>query len=486
MKNQKYISKNNEKDINNDIFFSDELSFLMLQNNVDEIKYSNKNLVYPEVIDSKGNVVRANNIKGFASDSKPTIANMNSNIDGLAVENNFLGYAFLSSLQQNPLVHNICKINSDGMTEKGLKVYSNDDSLNNKVQELEKELKRLNVEEILSSVAYKSLLLGVSYIYPKIKNDQDDLENELLYNSTKISKGSLQGFLVLEPLWTVPIETNTTNPLVDDFYKPKKYSVMGKTIDCSRIMRVVYSELTNILAPLYLFGGISLSQQVLPFVNAYQNTKKEIIKIVSRYNTNILKTNTNAINTISGNSDVKISVAKKMLNRIKNFILLKNNHGIFALNQDEEFQQIQMNLTGLVDILQQQAEAICAVQGIPVSKLFGQAPRGMNATGEHDLENFNQGLKTNRKRMLETAKDNICKICMLNLWGEIEDNIYVEFNPPGTLDEYKQSDLLNDAIDRMVVIKSNGGMTNKEFRDNLLNLNNFDINLSDEIFDDVR
>ena len=56
----------------------------------------------------------------------------------------------------------------------------------------------------------------------------------------------------------------------------------------------------------------------------------------------------------------------------------------------EEFYPITTLLTGLMELTRQQLEVLSLVIRMPVAKLFGTPPRGFNATGENDEQNWAQ------------------------------------------------------------------------------------------------
>ena len=55
---------------------------------------------------------------------------------------------------------------------------------------------------------------------------------------------------------------------------------------------------------------------------------------------------------------------------------------------DEELAQLNTPLSGLDSILSQMYELVTMTTGMPVTKFLGLSPRGFNATGEHDQNNY--------------------------------------------------------------------------------------------------
>jgi phage-related protein (TIGR01555 family) len=82
-----------------------------------------------------------------------------------------------------------------------------------------------------------------------------------------------------------------------------------------------------------------------------------------------------------------IDMARHMMNTI-------------AIDSTDDYDQKNMTLSGIREILEQYQFAICAATGIPATKLFGRSPAGQNATGESDLENYYNMVSAYQKNTL--------------------------------------------------------------------------------------
>jgi len=425
------------------------------QPNIPRMNYNQ----WPLVMDEKGKQVRADKImkKHWLGDNMPNAnpggygGNININqINSLALDNVFLGWGELSLLQTNCIIQNICSIMSQSMTEKWIKFRSRDETKQDKIIELEKEFDRFKVKEIINKMLYNTMLLGTSYLNPKFKDDEEYQAEELIIDPIKIKKGSLEEFFVIEPTWVVPIEFNMVNPRMPNFYSPEAYILYGKRIHATRMKRTMFIKPLNLLSPMYLFGGIPPIQQILPYILDYLNTKKQIVQIISRFNLSIIQTNMNALGSAG------------VMKRIQALNQLKNNSSVLMMDKETEaFTQVQVNLTGLADLLQQQGEMLSLFSQIPVSKLFGEAPKGLNATGEYDAQNFNALIHTKQENDLRPVLDYISQIIQLNTFGEIDQDIEFDFNPLGELSDTLKSVMRNDKVTRAVNLV-NAGIANPE------------------------
>ncbi|WP_146696256.1 anti-CBASS protein Acb1 family protein, partial [Haemophilus influenzae] len=59
-----------------------------------------------------------------------------------------------------------------------------------------------------------------------------------------------------------------------------------------------------------------------------------------------------------------------------------------AVDSEDDYNILNADLGGIVDVLDEFKVAISADVNIPVAILFGQSAKGMNATGQSDFESY--------------------------------------------------------------------------------------------------
>lgn len=395
---------------------------------------------YPMIMDEDGKTkVRADEvIRRYMGDAISPLSggipltNFSFNqLNSLLVDNVFMGYAELSVLTQNGILGRICAILAEEMWSKGieLKGVGSEDVDEDKIKELELELERLDFKGVMEWSAYLSFVFGSCLVYPKIKGDEvnNERENELFIDDVKINKGDLEYLKTIEPTWYVPIKYNTTDPFSEWFYFPEFYTVIGQITHCTRIFKITYQEAVDLLKPVYLFNGIPLLQQSVSWVSKFEQVYNEIIAIVKRYNLSVLKTNIEAIIDPNDADNIQ-NAAANLKNRLDIFNAFRNNMGTLAIANTEEFEQVQMTLTGLDTLLTKSLEYISIVPGITITKLFGDSLKGgLSSKGEHETNNFYDHVRALQNRMFKDPVTNIIHLAMLNIWGKIEESITWDF-----------------------------------------------------------
>jgi len=82
----------------------------------------------------------------------------------------------------------------------------------------------------------------------------------------------------------------------------------------------------------------------------------------------------------------------KLMKRVELTNTGKSVHRAVILDKEDEWEQRQLSLAGVRDVIITYDARVAGAADIPATRLFGKAPDGMNATGEGDLANYFQGV----------------------------------------------------------------------------------------------
>jgi phage-related protein (TIGR01555 family) len=409
---------------------------------------------------------QTNNIKSnmFATDNNNAYGMYNMPYDcnvGVLNGYNFLGFAQLSLLSQIPLIYNSCDTYASEMLRTGFELICTDDNvdLTDELKLLKKEWERYKLDDAVKRMLVNSFRLGGSYIYPKIKGDENLLTKPLVISDKTISQDSILYFQAIEPTFCTPTTANFINPLTQDFYIPDLYNAMGINIHANRLLKFVHNPLPDLLKPVYYFVGLSLTQKILQAVNQFNDIKDTILKIVNRYNLSVLKVSLNSFN----------SNPQGFIERLKSFNKNRDNFGTFAVDKEtEDFMQLQMSLTGLDDLLSRYAELLCIETQIPATKLLGISPRGFTANDETAHRNWYDNINGLRETRLKPVMLQIVKLLLLNKGLSDELPIDIQFN--NLMESNKLEDAQIEQINNTIDMNnlSAGVITPEEVRNNII------------------
>lgn len=395
-----------------------------------------------------------------------------SALNSILIDDIYLGDGENALLSQNGLINRVLTVLAEEMCRAKIEIISthpDKEAGMGKISKLEKEFGRLGVQEMRFRSLFIAFNQGATLIYPKLKNDELDNERlvPLVIEDLKISKGDLEYIQNIEPVWYYPIQFNTIDPFSKWFYEPELYTVMGTTIHSTRITKMIYGELPNMLKPMYKFNGMPLTELLVPYVLKFQQTYNEIAAIIRRYNLTVLKTDLEAL--IGSDPDSAMKAASSLAIRLSMFNQLRDNKGVLGISGDEEVQQLQMSLTALDKLLSQFIELAAVTSGVPATKLYGTSPQGMNATGEFEMRNFYDRCSSLSERMERPWITQVLKLAQLNIFGKIDENITFQFGKLEESNKVEDSQIQLNNSNAMVALVGAGIITDHAARIRLAN-----------------
>lgn len=374
----------------------------------------------------------------------------------------FLGYPYLAQLSQRAEYRKPAEIIAEEMTRKWLRFKcSSDEDKADKIAELEKEFKRLRVKEVFAKVAEYDCYYGRGQIFIDLGNpDPQELQTKLVASTAKVKKKGIKRLRVVEPYWTYPSDYNSTNPLSDDFFIPNSWFVMGQQIHASRFLNFVARPVSDILKPVYNFGGLSLTQILKPYVDNWLRTRQSVSDLLYSFSINVLKTNMDSILQGGGGEDVGL--------RVDIFNKYRDNRGCFVLDKEtEDFINVSSPL-GTLDKLQAQSqEQMASAAGIPLIILLKITPSGLNASSEGEIRTFNDWIESQQVSLFGPQLDKLMPIIQLNLWGEIDPDITYEFVSLNAKDEITDANVRKIEADTDVELINAGVIDPSEARTRL-------------------
>jgi phage-related protein (TIGR01555 family) len=114
------------------------------------------------------------------------------------------------------------------------------------------------------------------------------------------------------------------------------------------------------------------------------------------------------------------------------------------LDSEEEYSRDEITFTGVPEILYIIFMLISADTGYPITRLFGVSPAGMNATGESDMRNYYDAVRSKQTFQLQPILLRLVRI--ISEWLDI-DEPYIKFAPLQTMNEKEQAELERQKAD---------------------------------------
>ena len=406
--------------------------------------------------------------KGLAMDS--AIGGVQSWANGFALNGfftegiTFLGYAYLSELAQRPEYRVIAETIASEMTRKWIRFTSNEgEDKSEKIKQLEAEFKRLNVRDLFCRAAEQDGFFGRGHIYIDTgdTDNPDELQKPIgtgwdKLSIAKFANKPIEAMRTVEAVWCYPTAYNSNDPLKDNWYRPDSWYVQAKIVHTTRLITFIGREVPDLLKPTYSFGGLSLSQMVKPYVDNWLETRQSVNDIISMFSVFLLATNLQE--TLQAGGD-------QLFKRAELFNLVRSNRGLMMIDKDtEDFKNVSVPLSTL-DMLQAQSqEHMASVSHIPLVKLLGTQPAGLNASSEGEIQVFYDYVHSFQEKLFRQPLHRLLGLVMISLWGTPDDGIGFEFEKLWGLDEKEAADVEKTKAERDQILIDTGVISPEESR----------------------
>ena len=216
--------------------------------------------------------------------------------------------------------------------------------------------------------------------------------------------------------------------------------VLGR-VHASRLVRMTRPTLTRIRSQSNRGVGDSVYETVWESIRDFDMAHSEAAALVKDFAQAVFK--------IRGLSEAIASDnAKLVAERLRMMDLSRSVLRAVALDaENEDFERKPTPVSGLSDILDRLSIRVAAATRIPVTKLMGQAPAGLNATGDADTRNFYDYLKSEQTSLHRPVIESVTRLIMLSrgspTQGAEPENWSVEFRPLWQPTQKEQADARN-------------------------------------------
>lgn len=374
----------------------------------------------------------------------------------------FPGYTYLSELTQRSEYRAPTETIANEMTREWIKFTGGTAA---KVKELEAAFEEFDVQGCFRTIGMYDGFFGRGQLYISLKGQDTDQRRKLPLvvddKGATVTKGSLLHLKPIEPIWTTPYMYNSIDPTRDDFYRPDWWYVMGKQTHSSRLLSFVSRPVPDLLKPAYNFGGMSLTQLIEPYAQRWLKTVDSVNRLISNFSMSGIMTNMQA-SLEEGNN------GSTLFNRAALFNRVRDNRGLMLLDKDsEEFFQFNVPL-GSLDKLQAQAqEHMAAPTHIPLVKLTGITPSGLNASSEGEIQVFYDFISGEQENQFEANLKLVFRIIQLHLWGKVDPKIKFEWIPLDSPTDKELSEMRKSDGDRDAAYVDKGVVSPDEVRERL-------------------
>lgn len=231
---------------------------------------------------------------------------------------------------------------------------------------------------------------------------------------------SVDWIAVLRPR-EVMVSSYYRDPLKENFGEPKFYWVQRETKGS-----VVAPRVKVHASRMVRFDGVSTSERTRAMNNGWGDSIfTRLYPILADFqggwaaSSALLQDFAQAVFKMKGLAELLLlkDGGKVMLERAKAIDLSRSVARAMMIDETEEFERKTTPITGLAELLDRWCNLLAAAADVPVTILMGEAPAGLNATGESDLRSWYDSLAAEREEEYEAPLEILLRYVFLSANG---------------------------------------------------------------------
>lgn len=337
----------------------------------------------------------------------------------------FVGYGALQQIAQQGMIRACIQTVADDMTRKWIDLKAGEGTDAEKLDHLKDLIEnKYHLRHVFHKAFATTGYMGGALIFVKVGLDNKTADLKLSFTdvSAELKQGETLSFIVVDPVNCSPADYNCIDPLQEDYMQPKRWYVLGTTVDASRLIPVVDNEPPVLLKPNYNFLGIPQAQILWDYVMHFNDCRVSTARLLNKLSLLVVQTDMDAVLTDPNgvaNFDTKMDLLARY----------RNNDAVFVCDKDTEgVMNVQTSIAGCTDIVRQSLEMVAAINRTPAVKLLGISPSGFNATGESDITNYYDYIHSKQELHHDEIQKCLDAIQLVE-FGHVDPSISFEFVP---------------------------------------------------------
>ncbi|PSS59867.1 hypothetical protein C6558_36200 [Ensifer sp. NM-2] len=311
------------------------------------------------------------------------------------------------------------------------------------IEAIEAEEKRLNVKGKILEAKIKARLWGGAALV--IGTGEQDLTTPL--DAERIGKGGLKYLTVMSRRQLTAGEVER-DPASEWYGKPKIYQVSstgGRQVEIHPSRLVIFNGNPapddEIVTSAYPGWGDSVLLSMVEAIKQADGTAANIASLVFEAKVNVIR----IPDFMQNVGDERYRA--KILERYTLAATAKGINGDLLLDKEEEFEQKTASFATLPDVLMSFMQLVSGAADIPATRLLGQSPAGMNATGESDLRNYYDRLQAMQSVEMTPVMARLDECIIRSALGSRDPDIYYEWAPLWGMSEKEKADVFKTKAD---------------------------------------
>lgn len=277
-----------------------------------------------------------------------------------------------------------------------------------------------------------------------------------------IDKGQFKGLAVYDR-WMLDAGLNDLiTEMGPDMGKPKFYTIhgdspglRGKKIHYSRVLRMEGIKLPYWQAVMEGLWGISVIERLYDRLIAFDSATTGAAQLV--YKAYIRTYKIKDLRDVIASGGAAMDGLVRYVDMMRRF---QSIEGMTLLDSEDEMEASgHQAFSGLSDALIQFGQQLSGALQIPLVRLFGQSPAGLNATGESDIRTYYDGIKQKQESELRVPVTKIYRAIAQSEGIKLPDGFRINFRSLWQLSDKEKAEIANTTVDAVTKAEESGLIT---------------------------
>ncbi len=255
-----------------------------------------------------------------------------------------------------------------------------------------------------------------------------------------IGKGDLEYIHVIDKN-KLRIEELEDNPLKANYGEPKMYLIEDTPVHPSRVIAFNGIKVPKSQRHAFRNWGASIYQKMRAAIGRVNVAYGAGSAMLHEASLDIISIQ--GLFTMIGDCEGE----NKIMQRMTLSQLTKSNYNMLMKDTEEEFTKITQNFAGIPDMIREMVIAVSGASEIPVTRLLGISPSGLNATGQADLTNYYDSVRAKQILELGPKLKKFDAIIQQHVFGRQLPDFKSTFNDLWAPNKLEASDILQKTID---------------------------------------
>jgi phage-related protein (TIGR01555 family) len=355
---------------------------------------------------------------------------------------------------------------SEDMCRAGISI--NSDLSPEQTEELQSSISSLSIWTKLAECLKWSRLYGGCLGYLLV--DGQDPSTPLVLDSVDI--GQFRGIMPLDRWMVNPTMSDIITELGPEFGRPKYYEIVADRtgwagswtrVHHSRILHFTGIELPFQQKLTENGWGESVLERIYDRLVAFDSVSTGAAQLAFKAHLRVMKVDGLRSIIAAGGPAMDGLVAQ-----IAHMRQMQANEGIAVIDTTDSLDTLSYSFGGMGDLMLQFGQQIAGALQIPLVRLFGQAPAGLNATGDSDLKTYYDNLAKQQENKLREPLVKVLELLSRSVLGtELPKGYRFSFNPLWLPEESDTADIAVKLTGVVLEAFKAGLITADEARDEL-------------------